>query len=132
MKEILDTRFFIEHFFSSDAEVLERTRKRIRDLRRRGDGVVPVIVVAEFVDQACRRAGRREAREKAEAILQSGLAIEPLRPAVALAAGALRCSHRGVPMADCVIAATADEVRGRVVSDDPHFRQLKGVRVAWL
>lgn len=132
MIEVLDTRFFVEHFFSADLGVHEKTRDRIRDLRRRREGIVPLVVVAEFVDQACRFAGRREAVQRAEGVLSSGLEIRPMDPATAIAAGALRCSHRRVPLADCIVATVADRLGGRVVSDDRHFREFKGIRVAWL
>ena len=132
MIEVLDTRFFIEHFFSTDPAVREVTRNRVTELRRRKEGVVPLIVVAEFTDQACRFAGRREAEEKSKAIVESGLQIRALDPATAIAAGASRCSNRRVPLADCIVATVAGSVRGRVVSDDPHFKQLRGVRVVWL
>ena len=132
MKEILDTRFFVELFFSMDPRVLDRVREKLRDVRRRREGVLPTLVLAEFFDQACRRAGTREASNAWDALLASGLEIHPLTPAIARAAGGLRCRHRGVPMADCVVAATAAELRARVITDDPHFRDLHGIRVAWM
>lgn len=132
MKEVLDTRFFIAHLVEADPRVHDRTRAKLRDLRRRGDGVVPAIVVAEFFDQVCRRAGRRAATRMCDAILASGLDVRPLTAAVARAAGALRCGTRDIPLADCVIAATAAQLGGKVISDDPHFHELRGVSVAWL
>ena len=119
-------------FFSADAQVLARAREKLLDLRRRREGVVPTLVLAEFYDQACRRAGTREASKAWDAILASALATQPLTPEVARAAGALRCRHRDVPMADCVVAATAADLGGKVVSDDPHFAGLRGTKVAWL
>jgi len=130
--EVLDTRFFIEHLFSTDTAVTDKTRRRITELLRRKEGVVPLIVVAELADQACRFAGRREAEQTAQAIVESGLQVRPLDPATAIAAGARRCSYRHVPLADCIVASVADILGGRVVSDDPHFKQLRGTRVAWL
>lgn len=53
MIEVLDTRSLIEHFFSGHPAVREKTRNRITELRRRKEGVVPLIVVAEFTEQAC-------------------------------------------------------------------------------
>src|SRR3989442_16023928 len=41
LKEILDTRFFVELFFSADARVLERARGKLHDLRRRREGGLP-------------------------------------------------------------------------------------------
>ena len=132
MREILDTRFLLEHFVSSDAAVLEKTRMKLRELRRAGKGVIPTVVLAEFLDQVCERAGRKEAEEKVESLLVSGLSTYPLTPQIAIVAGGLRCTHRGVPMADCIIAATAIHLNGKVVSDDPHFKQIRQVKCAWI
>jgi len=132
LNEVLDTRFFIAHLVEDDPKLHERTRARLRDLRRRGDGVVPTIVLAEFYDQACRHAGRRAASGMFDAILASGLSLQPLTAEIARASGMLRCRHREVPMADCVVGATAAELRSRVVSDDPHFEALEGIRVVWV
>jgi len=132
LKEILDTRFFIELFFSTDARVLERARAKLHDLRRRREGVLPTLVIAEFFEQVCRRAGKREASKASDAILAGGLELSPLSLGIARAAGVLRCQHRRVPMADCIVAATAADAEGRVVSDDPHFGELRGIRTTWL
>ena len=132
MKEVLDTRFLLTHFFSDQPRVLERARSRFRDLRRNDNGVLPTLVLAEFFDQVCRHAGSREATQKCEALQMSGLDIYPLTPEIALAAGKIRCSNRDVPIADCVIAATAATLDGRVVTDDPHFSKLKGLRTVWI
>jgi len=132
MKEILDTRFLIEHFVGAHPEIRERTRRRLRALLRRREGIIPTIALAEFVDQMCRLAGRQEAARIHRAILASGLVLHPLTPAIAAEAGALRCTYRGVPMADCIVAATAVHLDGRVLSDDPHFRSMRGIWTAWL
>ena len=132
MKQVLDTRFFIAHLVEEDPKVHERTRAMLGDLRRRGEGVVPTIVLAEFCDQACRHAGRRAASQMHDAILASGLNLQPLTIEIARASGMLRCRHREVPMADCIVGATAAELGGRVVSDDPHFGAMAGIRVTWL
>ena len=42
----------------------------------------------------------------------------------------LRSRHR-VPMADSVIAATAQKYECPVVSDDPHFRGIDGLKTRW-
>ena len=132
MKEILDTRFLITHFFSDEPRVLEAARDRLRNLRRTGNGVLPTLVLAELFDQVCRHAGSKEAAEKCEALVASGLDIRELTAEIALAAGMIRCSHRDVPIADCIIAATAIHLGGRVVTDDPHFRRVKGLRTTWI
>lgn len=132
MKEILDTRFLITHFFSDQPRVLELARTKLRDLRRTGNGVLPTLVLTELFGQVCRHAGSREATDKCEALIQSGLDIQALTSDIALAGGRIRCRHRDVPIADCIIAATAMHLGGRVVSDDPHFLRVKGLRTTWI
>ncbi len=132
MREVLDTRFLIEHFFSDDPETVEKARGRLRNLRRTGSGVIPTIALAEFFCRVCERAGRKRAEQCAESLLASGLSVFPLTPRTATLAGGLRCKLRDVPMADCIIAATAIQVRGKVVSDDPHFKRFRQVKVEWI
>ena len=132
MKEIIDTRFLITHFFGNQPRILESARTKLRNLRRTHQGVLPTLVLTEFFDQVCRHAGARNAEEKCEALIVSGLDIQPLSSEIALAAGRIRCRHRDVPIADCIIAATAMHFGGRVVTDDPHFSKVKGLRRTWI
>lgn len=132
MKEILDTRFLFEHFVSVEPAIREKTISKLRELRRHGNGILPSVVLAELCDHICRRAGPREARRVADSLLVSGLTIHSLTPAIAIIAGGLRCSHRDIPLADCIIAATAINVGGRVVTNDPHFNRFKQLKVTWI
>jgi len=132
VREILDTRFLIEYFASADTAVIERAREKLRNLRRTGSGIIPAMALAEFFCHVCQRAGRKRAEQATESLVSSGLFIFPLSPQIAVLAGSLRCEHRDVPMADCIIAATAIQTRGKVISDDPHFKRLGRVKVDWI
>ncbi len=132
MREVLDTRFLIECFVPGEPSLVERASERIRNLRRAGSGIIPTIALAEFFYQVCRRAGRKRAEQCAESLISSGLSLFPLTPRTATLAGSLRCELRDVPMADCIIAATALQVRGKIISDDPHFKRFKKVKVDWI
>jgi len=132
MREILDTRFLLECFFTREPVTVERAREKLRDLRRSGSGIIPTIALAEFCYHVCQRAGRRRAEQSVESLVSSGLFLFPLTPRVATLAGSLRCELRDVPMADCIIAATAIQARGKVISDDPHFKRFKKVKAEWI
>lgn len=132
MKEVLDSVFFATHYGAEDPSILERTRAKLSDLRRERRGLIPAVVMAEVANFLCRKAGRREAVSRLRAIEEYGLEIVPLDAAIAREAGLLRCAHRNVPIADCIIAATALRAGGRVVSNDPHFERIKGLRVTWI
>ncbi len=132
MKEVLDSKFLLTHYGAKDEEILSRTRMKLATLRKERRGVLPSIVIAEVVNAICQEAGRAEALAKLRALEHAGLEVVQLDPELAREAGLLKCMHRDLPMGDCVVAATALRVRGRVVSDDPHFSKVKGLGTTWI
>ncbi len=132
MKQVIDTRFFIEHFYSKDKEVMRRTKARLEELKRKGLGIIPTVVIGEVVKITCERRGIEEARIRYASLLRSGLEIRDLDPEVAEKAGILKCKYSDVPMGDCVISAIAMMAGARVLSDDPHFDAIKEVKRIWI
>lgn len=132
MKEVLDTRFFIEHFYSSNPEVQKKTREKLRILAKDGAGIVPAIVLTEMVSVTCEKRGEDEANIRYLSILRSGLQVANITPEVAKVAGILRCKHHKVPTGDCVIAAVAITSKAKVITDDPHFEDIESVKRAWI
>lgn len=132
MKEILDSRFLLTHYVTDDEDTLSRTRTKLAELRKERRGILPAIVVAEVTNAVCRSGGREKALAQLRALEHSGLEVVPLDADLARDAGLLRCVHRDLPMADCVIAATALRLGGRVVTNDPHFSKVKGLRTTWI
>ncbi len=39
---------------------------------------------------------------------------------------------KGLPMADAIIAATALELDAALVTSDPHFRKIDGLKIRWI
>ena len=107
MKEVLDSKFLLTHYGAKDEEVLSRTRTKLATLRKERRGVLPSVVIAEVVNAICQEVGRAEALAKLRALEHAGLEVVYLDPGLAREAGLLKCMHRDLPMADCVIAATA-------------------------
>lgn len=132
MKEILDSRFLVTHYTAKDERILSRTRAKLSALRKERRGVLPSIVVAEVTNAVCQEGGRDEALAQLRSLEHAGLEMVPLDFELARDAGFLQCVHRDVPMADCIIAATALRLGGRVVTDDPHFSKMRGVRTTWI
>ena len=132
MKEVLDTRFFIEHFYSDNPEIQKKTREKLRGLAKEGGGVVPAVVLMEVVKITCEKRGEDEARIRYLSILRSGLEIANITPDIAKMAGLLRCRYHKVPMGDCIIAAVAIVSKAKVTTDDPHFEEIEAVKRAWL
>jgi len=132
LKEILDFTFLVTHYTTDDERILSRTRAKLAALRRERRGVLPSVVVAEVTNAVCREGGREKALAQLGALEHAGLELVPLDIGLARDAGLLKCVHRDVPMADCVIAATALSLGGRVVTNDPHFSKVKGLRTTWI
>ncbi len=132
MKQVIDTRFLVEHFYSRDKNVTKKTKAKLKELRRKGDGILPTIVTSEIVKITCARRGREEAKIRYASLLRSGLVIKDLDPDVAERAGILKCKYDDVPMGDCIIAAIAIISGASVLSDDPHFDTMKEVKRVWI
>ena len=132
MREVVDTRFLIEHFYSDQTETRRRTSEKLRELTKRKEGLLPTIVIGETVQIVCEKVGREEAETCHLSLIRSGLQIQDLDQNVAKEAGLLKCRYRSVPMGDCIIAATATINGAKVLSDDPHFDAIKEIKRTWI
>jgi predicted nucleic acid-binding protein len=132
LKEVLDTRFLSEYFYASQAETKKKTTRKLKELILKNEGILPTIVIAEIIQITCQKRGKDMTESRYEALTQSGLQIQNLTPQVAKQAGLLKCSYKNVPIGDCVIAATAIENHARVLTDDPHFDEIKETKRTWI
>jgi predicted nucleic acid-binding protein len=132
LKEVLDTRFLTEYFYSSQAETQRNTTRKLKELITNHEGILPTIVVAEIVQITCEKRGKDMAESRYQALTQSELQIQNLTPSIAKQAGLLKNKHKNIPMGDCIIAATAIENHARILSDDPHFDSIKEAKRAWI
>jgi len=128
---VLDTTFFTLHYFSQDADVLQKTKAIIRSCRRLGNkGLIPSIVLAEFYALTRKRAGRDAAEKYFSEMEHSGLDIISLNAAIAKQAGILRAKYQEkICWGDCLIAAVSLENKAEnIVTEDPHFTMIKETR----
>lgn len=132
MREVVDTRFLVEHFYSDDPGMKAKTSKKLRELARRSEGIIPTLVLGEVTRITCEKKGKEEANLRYLSILRSGLQIEELTPDVAKEAGLLKCRYRDIPMGDCIIASIAVKREAKVLSDDPHFNMMKEIKRTWV
>lgn len=132
MRQVIDTRFLIEHFYSTDPQVQKKTKQRLKELAEKQNGTIPTIVLAELVKITCERRGKEEADLRHNSVLRSGLSIVQLNSDMAKEAGLLRCRYRDVPIGDCIIASVAIASEASVLTDDPHFGRIKEVRTTWI
>jgi predicted nucleic acid-binding protein len=131
MHVTLDTTFFVDHYFSEEAEILERTIEILRRARLQGNRVIVLtIVLAEFYVQAGKRSGAAEAKRRFNEISESGLEIVDLDKTVSMRAGVLRHSYQEkIPWGDCIVASTAIKCASQyVIAQDPKFRSFKEIK----
>ncbi len=132
MKEVLDTRFLREYFYSSQAEIKEKACRKLNALIAKNEGILPTIVIAEITQITCEIRGKDMAESRYQALIQSDLEIQNLTPIIAKQAGLYKTQYKNLPMGDCIIAATALLNHARIISDDPHFDCLPEIKRVWI
>ena len=123
---LYDTRFFVEYFYSDDSGFLRRMKEDLRSVRVRR---VSVVTIHEVYRICLEREGREVAGLRCETIRRDFEVVD-VDYEVAVRSAELRRGHR-IPMADSVIAATAQIHGCPVVSDDPHFQEIEGIKTRW-
>lgn len=125
-RSVYDTRFLVEYFYSGDSEFLRRLKEDLRSVR---DRKVSAVTIHEVYRIDLEREGREVARLRSETIRRDFDVVD-VGYETAVRSAELRSRHR-VPMADSMIAATAQMHGCPVVSDDPHFRGMDGLKTRW-
>jgi len=128
---VLDTTFFAQHYFSSEDEILSKTRRVLHVCRKLGNkGLVPTIVLSEFYALAHRKASKDSAEKHFNEIVESGLSIADLSVEVARYAGILRRKYEEkIPWGDCIIAATGLTKKADfIITEDSHFEQVGEIK----
>lgn len=123
---LYDTRFFVEYFYSGDAELLRRLKEDLKAVRER---MVSALTIHEIHRINLERDGRDVATLRSNTI-RGDFKVVDVDYETAVRSAELRSSHR-IPMADSVIAATA-QIRGcPLVSDDAHFKGIQDLKTRW-
>ena len=105
---------------------LRRLKEDLRAVRER---MVSALTVHEIHRINLEREGREVAILRSETIRRDFNVVD-VDYETAVRSAELRSKHR-IPMADSVIAATA-QIRGcPLVSDDPHFQEVEDLKTRW-
>jgi predicted nucleic acid-binding protein len=132
LKQVLDSRFLVEYYYSQDREIRQKVNQKMKELTETCNGIIPTIVVCETIQLICSREGKEKAEMIYLSIMASGIKIESLSPSIAKEAGILKSVYKQVPVGDCIIAATAIRNQARIISDDSHFDSIKETKRNWL
>jgi predicted nucleic acid-binding protein len=131
---ILDTRFIFSFLAPESERVASWTRSTMLKVKtgktRLGCSVISTV---EFYSVTAHPLKREEAAVRLYSLEASGIRFLEVDREIAEIAGTIRRASPVVPIGDALIAATAlSHARGRVLSDDPHFKRIKGIKVLWL
>jgi predicted nucleic acid-binding protein len=124
---VYDTRFFIEHYYSANEDVQQKTKLELVANKKR---FVSVISIHEIYRLTLKKEGRETAKLRV-GLISKDFRIIDVNPSIAVKAAEIR--HRlSIPMADSLIAATSLALGGTCVSDDPHFESVEGLSTRWI
>jgi len=131
---ILDTRFFFSYFDPEDERIGAWSKGVVSRAISGQLKLASSVVSLTEIHLAMRRvAGEDEARTRILAIKSAGIPFLELGEIEASVAGRIALRHQKLPLADCMIAGTSlVRARGTVMTDDPHFGEIEGVRMKWL
>jgi predicted nucleic acid-binding protein len=125
-RTVYDTRFFIEHYYSKDEKVLQRTKEGLRGREK----YVSAIVIHEVYQLTLAREGRESAVLRTT-LLEKDFKIVKVDAAIAKISAEFRHKYR-LSMADSMIAATASHLNAMCLSDDPHFQAIREIKARWI
>jgi len=126
-KTVYDTRFFIEHYYSKDGEVLRKTKEEIRKTKER---YISAVVIHEVYRLTLEREGRETAILRAS-LLEKDFKIIDVDPEIAENSAELRHKYR-ISLADSIVAATSLSLNATCLSDDLHLKAIKEIRTQWI
>jgi len=126
-KTLYDTRFFIEHYYSKDGEVLRKTSEEIRKTKNR---YISAVVIHEVYRLTLEREGRETAILRA-GLLEKDFKIVDVDSEIAKNSAELRHKYK-ISLADSIIAATSLSLNATCFSDDLHLKDIKEIRTQWI
>jgi len=123
---LYDTRFFVEYFYSEDAELLRKLKEELRLVKER---MVSSLTVHEIHRINLLRQGKEVAVLRSDTIRRDFKVIG-VDYKTAVKSAEIRTKHK-IPMADSVIAATAQIYECTLFSDDNHFKEIENLKTKW-
>lgn len=124
---VYDTRFFMEHYYSANEEIIRKTREEIRKTKKR---YISAIVIHEVYRLTLEREGREVAKLRKE-LLEKDFKVVDVNPEIAAASAEIRHKY-SIPLADSVIAATSAALNARCFTDDSHLQAITEIKTRWI
>ncbi len=125
-KAVYDTRFFFEYFYSKNKSTLDKLSENLKHTKKR---IISTVTLYELYRLVLPREGREVAKHRI-GIIRRDFQVNDVTPEVAINAAEINYST-GNPMADCLIASTAQIEKATVITNDPHFEKIKNLKTQW-
>ena len=126
-KKVYDTRFFIEHYYSQDQAILQKTKEQLRQTEER---CISTIVIHEIYQLTLQKEGRETAKLRTN-LLEKDFKTINVDPKIAKTSAELRHKYK-TSMADSIIAATTLTLKATCLTDDPHIKTIKEIKTRWI
>jgi toxin FitB len=123
---VYDTRFFAEYFYSPDQTLVRKLKEELRSANER---LVSSLTIHEIYRLVSQKEGKTVATLKSSTI-QRDCQVINVDYSIAVKSAELRAKH-SMPMADSVIAATAQINECPLFSDDAHFKNIENLKTVW-
>jgi predicted nucleic acid-binding protein len=125
-RRLYDTRFFFEYFYSEDATFVRKLKQEAKSTKEK---FVSVLTIHELHHISMKRSGKEVAALRSHTIFTEFRVVD-VDYAIAVKSAELRNIHK-MPMADSVIAATAQVHGCTLLSDDAHFKGIPNLKTKW-
>ncbi len=125
-RRLYDTRFFVEYFYSNNPEFVRKLKEELRSVKER---MVSSLTVHEIHRIVLKKEGKDVATLRSNTI-QGDFEVIDVDYKIAIKSAELRNKHQ-IPMADSVIAATAQIQQCPLFSDDTHFKNIENLKTTW-
>ena len=125
-RRLYDTRFFVEYFYSNNPEFVRKLKEELRSVKER---MVSSLTVHEIHHIVLKREGKDVATLRSNTI-RGDFDVIDVDYKIAIKSAEIRNKHQ-IPMADSVIATTAQIQQCPLFSDDTHFKNIENLKTTW-
>jgi toxin FitB len=123
---LYDTRFFAESFYTSDSQLAKKLKEEFKSEKEK---LVSSLTIHEIHRLVLQKEGKTVATLRSQTI-QRDFHVIDVDYSIAVKSAELRAKHP-MPMADSVIAATAQIKECPLFSDDAHFKNIENLKTVW-
>jgi predicted nucleic acid-binding protein len=126
-KHLYDTRFFFDYFYSDNTELIKKLKQEAKSTKEK---FVSILTIHELHHISIKRCGKDIASLRSHTI-NAEFTVVGVDYAIAVRSAELRSIH-SMPMADSIIAATAQMHECTLISDDAHFKGIPNLKIKWI